>query len=91
MILKASREKEQVTYESRYFKITSNFSMDTLKARKAQTDVLQALRDHRCTYNKTQQNFFFIGYFLYLHFKCYTLPWSSLPPNPYPIPLPLIL
>ena len=32
---------------------------------------------------------FFLGYFLYLHFKCYPLSWFS-PENPYPIPLPLL-
>jgi hypothetical protein len=32
--------------------------------------------------------FFFIGYFLYLHFKCYPLSWFPLPKPSIPIPLP---
>ena len=44
-ILKAAREKGQVTYRGR---IKPDFSIYTLKARKAWEDVLQTLRDHRC-------------------------------------------
>ena len=36
-------------------------------------------------------SFFFIGYFLYLHFKYYPLSWFSPLENPYPTPLPLLL
>ena len=36
--------------------------------------------------------FYFIGYFMYLHFKCYLSPFLvSHPQPPYPIPLPLLL
>jgi hypothetical protein len=31
---------------------------------------------------------FFIGYFLYLHFKCYSISWFSLQNTPFPYPLP---
>ena len=34
-ILKAIRKKNQVTYKGRTIRITLNFSMDTLKARRA--------------------------------------------------------
>ena len=34
-ILKAAREKDQVTYKCRPIRITSNFSTETLKARRA--------------------------------------------------------
>ena len=43
-----SREKGQVTYKGRPIRITLDFSTETLKARRAWADVLQALRDHRC-------------------------------------------
>jgi hypothetical protein len=35
--------------------------------------------------------FFFIRYFLYLHFKCYFFSWFSLQKPPPPIPFPLFL
>jgi hypothetical protein len=34
-MLKAAKEKDQVTYKSRPIRIGCDFSMDTLKARKA--------------------------------------------------------
>ena len=39
--LKAVRGKGQVTYKGRPIRITSDFSTETLKARRSQTDVLQ--------------------------------------------------
>ena len=38
---KAAREKGQLTYKGRPIRITSDFSTETLKARRSQTDVLQ--------------------------------------------------
>jgi hypothetical protein len=46
-ILKTSREKGQVTYKGRPIRMTPDFSMETLNARRAGTDVLQTLKDHR--------------------------------------------
>jgi hypothetical protein len=43
-ILKASREKDQVTYKVRLLRITPDFSVGTLKVRGAWTDVLQTLK-----------------------------------------------
>jgi hypothetical protein len=40
-ILKAVREKGQVKYKGRPIRITSNFSPETMKARRAWTDVIQ--------------------------------------------------
>ncbi|KAL6088665.1 hypothetical protein STEG23_010199 [Scotinomys teguina] len=70
-ILRAAKEKGQLTYKGRLIKITPDFSMETLQARRSWADVIQTLRDHgrqpRITYpaklsvtidgvNKTFQN-----------------------------------
>jgi len=47
-ILKAVREIVQVTYKSRPIRITPDFSPETMKARRAWTDVIQTLREHKC-------------------------------------------
>jgi hypothetical protein len=47
-ILKAAREKSQVTYKGRPIKITPDFSPKTMKARRSWTDVIQILREHKC-------------------------------------------
>jgi hypothetical protein len=47
-ILKAVREKGQVTYKGRPIRITPDFSQETMKVRRALTDVLQTLREHKC-------------------------------------------
>jgi hypothetical protein len=47
-ILKAMREKAQVTPKGRPLRITPNFSTETLKPRRAWAGVLQSLKDHRC-------------------------------------------
>jgi hypothetical protein len=47
-ILKAVREKGQVTYKGRPTRITPDFSPETLKARRAWTDVIQTLREQKC-------------------------------------------
>ena len=43
-ILKAVREKGQVTYKGRPIRITPDFSPETMKARNAWTDVIQTKR-----------------------------------------------
>jgi hypothetical protein len=47
-ILKAVREKGQVTYKGRPIRITPDFSPETMKARRSWTDVTQTLREHKC-------------------------------------------
>jgi hypothetical protein len=45
-ILKAVREKKQITYEGKPIKITADFSMETLKERRAWGEVFQALNEN---------------------------------------------
>jgi hypothetical protein len=47
-ILKAVREKGQVTYKGRPVRITTDFSPETMKARRSWTDVIQTLREPKC-------------------------------------------
>jgi hypothetical protein len=47
-ILKAVREKGQVTYKGRPIKITPDFSPETMKARRSWVDLIQTLREHKC-------------------------------------------
>lgn len=47
-ILKAAREKGQVTYKGQTIKNIPDFSTETLKARKASSHALQTLRHKRC-------------------------------------------
>jgi hypothetical protein len=47
-ILKAVREKGQVTYKGRPIRIIPDFSPETMKARKSWADVIQTLREHEC-------------------------------------------
>ena len=47
-ILRAAKEKGKVTYKGKSIRITSDFSVDTMKARKSWIDVLQTARDHGC-------------------------------------------
>ena len=47
-VLKAVREKGQVTCKGRPIRITPDFSPETLKARRASTDILQPLKNHIC-------------------------------------------
>jgi hypothetical protein len=47
-ILKAVREKGQVTYKGRPIRITPDFSLETMKARRSWTDVMQTLREQKC-------------------------------------------
>jgi len=46
-ILKAVREKGQVTYRSRPIRITPDFSPEIMKARRSSADVIQTLREHK--------------------------------------------
>jgi hypothetical protein len=45
-ILKVVREKKQITYKSEPIKITADFSTEALKARKAWSEVFQALNEN---------------------------------------------
>jgi hypothetical protein len=47
-ILKAVREKGQVTYKGRPIRIIPDFSPETMKARRFCTDFMQTLREHKC-------------------------------------------
>ena len=47
-MLKAVREKGQVTYKDRPIEIIPAFSPETMKARKSLTDVIHTLREHKC-------------------------------------------
>jgi hypothetical protein len=44
--LKPIREKKQITYKGKPIKITADFSTETLKARRAWSEVLQALNEN---------------------------------------------
>jgi hypothetical protein len=44
--LKAVRQKKQITYKGKSIKITSDFSTETLKARRAWSEVFQALNEN---------------------------------------------
>jgi hypothetical protein len=44
-LLKAVKEKRHVTYKGKPIKIAPDFSPETVKARRAWTDVIQTLRD----------------------------------------------
>jgi hypothetical protein len=45
-MLKAVREKGQVTYKGKPISITRDFSTETMKSRRSWTDVIQTLREH---------------------------------------------
>ena len=47
-ILRAAKENDQVIHKGRPIRITPDFSMETLKARRSWAGVLQTLRDHGC-------------------------------------------
>jgi hypothetical protein len=44
--LKTVREKKQITYKGKPIKITADFSKETIKARRAPSEVLQALNEN---------------------------------------------
>jgi hypothetical protein len=47
-ILKAVREKGQVTYKGRLIRSTPDFLLDTMTVRRSWADVIQTLREHKC-------------------------------------------
>jgi hypothetical protein len=47
-ILKAEREKSQVTYKGRPIRITPDFATETMKARRSWANVIQILKEHKC-------------------------------------------
>jgi hypothetical protein len=47
-ILKAVREKGQVTHKGRVIRIIPDFSPGIMKSRRSWTDVIQTLREHKC-------------------------------------------
>jgi hypothetical protein len=57
-ILKAVREKGQVTYKGRLIRITPDFSPESMKARRSWADLIHTLREHNCQPRLlyTQQN-----------------------------------
>ena len=46
-ILKAVREKGQVTYKGKPIRITPDFSLETMREGRSWTDVIQKLREHK--------------------------------------------
>jgi hypothetical protein len=46
-ILKAVKEKDQVTYKGKPIRIKPDFSPETMKARRSWADVIQTLREHK--------------------------------------------
>jgi hypothetical protein len=44
--LKAVREKKQITYKGKPIKLTADFSMETIKARRAWSEVFRALNEN---------------------------------------------
>jgi hypothetical protein len=49
-ILKAVREKCQITYKGRPIRITPDFSPEAIKANRSWADVIQTLREHKCQF-----------------------------------------
>ena len=47
-ILRAAKEKGQVTYKGKPIRLTPDFPLETMKARRSWIEVLQKLRDHGC-------------------------------------------
>jgi hypothetical protein len=46
--LKAAREKGQVTYKGGPIRVVPDFSLETMKARRAWSEVMQTPRQHKC-------------------------------------------
>jgi hypothetical protein len=46
--LKAVRERGHITYKGRPIRITPDFLLEMMKARRSWADVIQTLRDHKC-------------------------------------------
>ena len=47
-ILKAAREKHQITFRGKTIQISADFSIQTLKARRAWNNIFQALKENGC-------------------------------------------
>jgi hypothetical protein len=47
-ILKAVRERDQLTYKGRPIRIIPDFSPETMQARKSWAYLIQTLREHKC-------------------------------------------
>lgn len=47
-ILKVTREKQQVTYKGKPIRITTDFSTQTMKARRTRSKAFPVLKDNRC-------------------------------------------
>ena len=47
-IIKAVRERSQVTYKGRPIRIILDFSPETMKAKRSWADVIQTLREQKC-------------------------------------------
>jgi hypothetical protein len=57
--LKALRDKRQITCKGKAIKITANISTDTLKARRAWSEVFQAMNENNFNPGYTiQQNYY---------------------------------
>jgi hypothetical protein len=46
--IKSNKGKGQVTYKGRPIRITTDFSLETIKARRSWEDVIQTLGGHKC-------------------------------------------
>jgi hypothetical protein len=46
--LKSAKEKQQVTYKGKHIRITTDFSTQALKAKRAWNDIFQALKENNC-------------------------------------------
>jgi hypothetical protein len=55
-ILKTVREKKQITYKGKPIKITADFSMETLKAKRAWSEVFWALNENNSTLGYSTQH-----------------------------------
>jgi hypothetical protein len=56
--LKSVREKKQITYKGKLIKITADYSLETFKARRAWSEVFQALNENNFNLGySTQQNY----------------------------------
>ena len=67
-ILKAVRDKDQVTYKGRPIRITLDFSPETMKARRSWADVIQTIRKHKCQPSKTLN---------YYRWRNQSIPWQN--------------
>jgi EAL domain-containing protein (putative c-di-GMP-specific phosphodiesterase class I) len=50
-MLKAAKEKQQYTYKGEQVRIITNFSKQTLNARRAWRNIFQALKENNCQPN----------------------------------------